>query len=148
MGLRLMVSVCQQTSCTARTHSRILNSRAIVLYDTLLTFSREVECIWKHKWSVTAALFLLNRYSAVVRSILDLFDDATLPLVRPVIYESRQGTYSRRGGPIVIMFTASYIQNLSHSCKPWFIVNSICQISQLLSVAGSSFAFDYWRPII
>ena len=138
MRLHLLVSMCQQASCAARTHSLILHTRVTVLYDTLLTFPREVECIWKRKWSAASALFLLNRYSAVVRSILDVFSGTTLHLVRPFIYDSSQGTDPCRGLQIFIMFTASDIQNIPHSCESLFIVIFICQISQLLSIASSS----------
>ena len=138
MSLHLMVSMCQQASCAARIHSLILHIRVIVLYDTLLTFSREVECIWKRKWSAASALFLLNRYSAVVASILDVFGETTLHFVRPFVYDSSQSIDSCRGLQIFIMFRASNIQNLPHSCESLYIVLSICEILQLLSVAGLS----------
>ena len=138
MTFQLMVSMCQRASCTARTHSRGLHTRVIVFYDTLLTLPREVECIWKRKWSAASALFLLNRYSAVVRSILDVFSGTTLHLVRPFIYDSSQGTDPCRGLQIFIMFTASNIQNLPHSCESLSIVYSICDTLQLLSIASSS----------
>ena len=137
MGLHLIVSMWQRGLRAARTHSRVLYSRVIIFYDTLLTFSREVECIWKRKWSAASALFLLNRYSVVVRSILDMFDETTLPLVCPFIYDSSQGTDSCRGLQIFITFTASNIQNLPHSCKSLDIVAFICGILQLLSEASS-----------
>ena len=138
MGLQVMVSMCQRASCAARIHSLILHTRVIVLYDTLLTFPREVECIWKRKWSAASALFLLNRYSAVVRSILDVFEESTLPLVCPFIYDSSHGIDSCRGLQIFITFTASDIQNLPHSCESISIVVPICETLQLLSVASSS----------
>ena len=137
MTLHLMVSMCQQASCAARTHSLILHTRVIVLYDTLLTFPREVECIWKRKWSAATALFLLNRYSAVVLSILDPFSATTLPLVRPFIYDSSLSIDSCRGLQIFITFTASNIQNLSHSCESLFVVVSTCGTLQLLSITSS-----------
>ena len=85
-----MVSMFNRAFRSTRIHSRFLQFRVIIFYDTLLTFSREVECIWKRKWSATAALFLLNRYGAVLRSILQLLNEAALPLVRSVIYELSQ----------------------------------------------------------
>ena len=138
MDLHLLVSMCQWASCAARTHSLVLHTRVIVLYDTLLTFPREVECIWKRKWSAASALFLLNRYSTVVLSILDVFSGTTLHLVRPFIYDSSQSIDSCRGLQIFITLTANNIQNLPHSCKSLVIVGSICEILQLLSVASSS----------
>ena len=138
MGLHLMVSMCQRASCAVRTHSRVVHILVVVLYDILLTFPREVECIWKRKWSAASALFLLNRYSAVVLNILNVFDEAALPLVCPFIYDSSQGTYPCRGLQIFITLTASDIQNLPHSCESLYIVTSICEILQILSVASSS----------
>ena len=104
MRLHLLVSTCQRASCAARIHSLILHTRVIVLYDTLLTFPREVECIWKRKWSAASALFLLNRYNAVVLSTLIVFGETTLPFVRPFIYDSSQSIDSCRGLQIFITF--------------------------------------------
>ena len=136
--LQVMVSMCQRASRAARTHSLILHTGVIVFYDTLLTFPREVECIWKRKWSAASALFLLNRYGTVVLSILDPFSATTLPLVRPFIYDSSQGIDSCRGLQIFITFTVSDVQSLSCSCKSSSIASFICEILQYLSVASSS----------
>ena len=136
--LQVVVSVYQRASRAAHTHSHVFHTQVIVFYDTLLTSSREVECIWKRKWSATAALFLVNRYSAVLVCMLDLFNDATLHIVRSVIYDSSQGTDSCRGLQIFVTFIAIGIQSLSYSCKSWTIAEFIYSILQLLSVAGSS----------
>ena len=127
----------QQASCAARIHSLILHTPVIFFYDTLLTFPREVECIWKRKWSAATALFLLNRYSTVVLSILNLLSGTTLHLVRPFIYDSSQSIDSCRGLQIFVTLTASDIQNQPHSCESLFIIVSICGMLQLLSVASS-----------
>ncbi|KAF7300068.1 hypothetical protein MKEN_01329900 [Mycena kentingensis (nom. inval.)] len=37
-----------------------------VVYDAGLTFDREVRCIWKARWSVSKALFILSRYHTIV----------------------------------------------------------------------------------
>ncbi len=39
---------------------------ALVLYDTFLTFDAEVALIWKRKWSITTALYLLGRYPFII----------------------------------------------------------------------------------
>ena len=85
MSLQVMVSMSQPASCAVHINSRVFHTQVIVLYDTLLTFSREVKCIWKRKWSVATALFILIRYSAVVLCILNLFCEPLFALVRPVI---------------------------------------------------------------
>ncbi|KAL0575100.1 hypothetical protein V5O48_006876, partial [Marasmius crinis-equi] len=35
---------------------------AMLLYDYLLTFSEEVELIWKARWTIPKVLFLIMRY--------------------------------------------------------------------------------------
>ena len=59
---------------------RILTSAASVLvallaYDTLLTILDEVKLIWRHRFSIVSAIFIINRIAALL-SILDvlLFD--------------------------------------------------------------------------
>ena len=95
-----------------------MHTRVIILYDTVLTFSREVECIWKRKWSAATALFLLNRYSAVVVCLLNLLDDGAIPIVRPAIDDLSQNTYFCRGRPIFTTFLAlifkTYLTVASH----------------------------------
>ena len=98
--------MCQRASCvpSPNTHSHVLHVQVVVFYDTLLTFSREVEYVWKRKWSAAAVLFILGRYSAVAIGIVNVLFVVVLPLVRPVIHELCRGTYSCRGQPISIDF--------------------------------------------
>jgi len=44
----------------------------IMFYDTILTFSTEVEVIWKRKFKVAAFLYVLVRYSLVIYMVLDI----------------------------------------------------------------------------
>ncbi|TCD64590.1 hypothetical protein EIP91_003886 [Steccherinum ochraceum] len=46
-------------------------SLCLVAYDTLLTLSREVECIWKRKFSMVTALFVLQRWVLVLDGMLN-----------------------------------------------------------------------------
>ncbi|TCD66235.1 hypothetical protein EIP91_001638 [Steccherinum ochraceum] len=39
---------------------------ALLAYDTLLTFSRELECIWNRRLNAAAVLFVMQRYTALV----------------------------------------------------------------------------------
>ncbi|KAF9233241.1 hypothetical protein BU15DRAFT_54163, partial [Melanogaster broomeanus] len=39
---------------------------SLLVYDYLLTFSREVEYVWGAPWTVVKAAFLLNRYSNLI----------------------------------------------------------------------------------
>ncbi|TCD65315.1 hypothetical protein EIP91_002801 [Steccherinum ochraceum] len=49
---------------------------ALVTYDTLLTFSREVECIWKRKASLVTAIFLLQRWVLVLDGLVNMLPTA------------------------------------------------------------------------
>ena len=50
-----------EISCLADTYVA-----AILAYDYLLTFPREVQFVWTRKFSPATALFLLNRYLIVL----------------------------------------------------------------------------------
>lgn len=39
---------------------------AIVLYDILLTFSREVSCIWRRQWNLVTVIFVICRYGTLL----------------------------------------------------------------------------------
>ena len=43
-----------------------LNCTVIVVYNTLLTFSREVTCIWRRKFSAVTVLFFTQRYCMLI----------------------------------------------------------------------------------
>ena len=43
---------------------------ALVLYDYLLTFDRELDFIWRRKWTGPSVLFVVNRYSALMLSLI------------------------------------------------------------------------------
>ena len=51
------------------THSKLAS--VITAYDILLTFSREVDCIWKRKFGAITILFAVNRYGALGEAILE-----------------------------------------------------------------------------
>ncbi|KAF8056536.1 hypothetical protein FPV67DRAFT_1729433 [Lyophyllum atratum] len=43
-----------------------LAATVMLVYDTILTFDREVEAIWKSKWTGVKMLFFFNRYANIV----------------------------------------------------------------------------------
>jgi len=51
----------------------------ISFYDITLTFSREVECIWKRKFSVGSLLFFVSRYCSLGRTIMELLVSIYVP---------------------------------------------------------------------
>lgn len=63
-------------SVFARHHSAwlSLNRRAIVIlaYDALLTFSREIDYIWRRKMSAASVIFILLRYCGLAANITAL----------------------------------------------------------------------------
>ena len=44
---------------------------ALLAYDALLTIIDEVKCIWRRRFSIVSAIFIINRISALL-SILDV----------------------------------------------------------------------------
>lgn len=62
-----MSSHCCCFPRTCRTQPGI---SAIAGYDTLLTFSREIDCIWTRKPSIITALFIMSRYCYLLRMAL------------------------------------------------------------------------------
>ncbi|KAH8103523.1 hypothetical protein BXZ70DRAFT_1055738 [Cristinia sonorae] len=47
-------------------------SVALIVYDTSLTFSREVKCIWKRKFSAVTVLYVLQRYVVIAALVAKL----------------------------------------------------------------------------
>ncbi|KAF9445271.1 hypothetical protein P691DRAFT_675977, partial [Macrolepiota fuliginosa MF-IS2] len=45
---------------------------AMLIYDHCLTFSDEVERIWKRRFTFVTVLFLINRYATIVEVIVVL----------------------------------------------------------------------------
>ncbi|KAL4246665.1 hypothetical protein ABKN59_008853 [Abortiporus biennis] len=43
---------------------------ALVVYDSVITFDREVEAIWKKKINIASVLFVMNRYGMIVYAVL------------------------------------------------------------------------------
>ena len=43
----------------------------LVVYDTLLTFSRELDCIWKRKFSLVMVLFVAQRYLLILQGVIE-----------------------------------------------------------------------------
>ncbi|TCD60976.1 hypothetical protein EIP91_009241 [Steccherinum ochraceum] len=47
----------------------VVASFCLVVYDTLLTLSRELECIWRRKFSLITVIFVLQRWVLVLDGI-------------------------------------------------------------------------------
>jgi len=45
-----------------------VSSAALIIYDHILTFRREIEFVWHSPWTYTKVLFLLIRYTALVEA--------------------------------------------------------------------------------
>lgn len=60
-----------------------LNRRTTVIlaYDALLTFSRELDCIWKQKPSAASVIFILQRYGILAPNIIQLVTLCPMELV-------------------------------------------------------------------
>ncbi|TCD67726.1 hypothetical protein EIP91_012026 [Steccherinum ochraceum] len=59
------------TALTIRANNYVcLSCATIILFDHALTLSQETALIWKRKTSVSAAIFLINRYTLLFASIV------------------------------------------------------------------------------
>jgi len=50
-----------------------LASSVIIYYDHLITLDREMDLIWKKKWSLSKVIFLLNRYYILAAAVFGLY---------------------------------------------------------------------------
>ena len=46
---------------------------AFFLYDSIITFDKEVELFWKRRFSGATALFVANKYLYLLQLLIDLF---------------------------------------------------------------------------
>jgi len=65
---------------TSLEHIRIykylqVSSVALLLFDYNVTFEREVELIWRRKWTYVTLIFIITRYLPFVDSALTLFEE-------------------------------------------------------------------------
>ena len=135
---------CRFCSDTTTIHSRIMPTSVIITYDTLLTFSREVECIWKRRWSATTILFLINRYSAIGQNICNLLYTFSLPLV---CLPTSDDDISLKFLPTQRSANNCYAhlscpQSRFRSCKAIYMVASTCEMLGLLSAASPSLSIE------
>ena len=49
----------------------------LLTYDSLLTLSEEVPYIWKHKWKLGTALYLLVRHTMTLYSLMQIILNLT-----------------------------------------------------------------------
>lgn len=57
----------------------IIPALAVTMYDALLSFSRELQCIWQRKFSGVTALYVLIRYGTIIDLGLQVFVFFWLP---------------------------------------------------------------------
>lgn len=58
----------------------------IQVYDYFLTLDREIEHVWKSRWSPVKHLFLFNRYFVIVDIIVQQFCMLILLLLLPLLH--------------------------------------------------------------
>lgn len=46
---------------------------AVVTYDTILTFSKEFQCIWQRRFGTGTVLYLIIRYGTILQMLFDVF---------------------------------------------------------------------------
>ncbi|KAA1476597.1 hypothetical protein DENSPDRAFT_933153 [Dentipellis sp. KUC8613] len=61
-----------------------LSSLVLLLYDHILTFSDEVELIWRSRWTVSKVIFLLNRYTPYIDTGFDVYQQLGYNVPGPV----------------------------------------------------------------
>ncbi|KAL4246451.1 hypothetical protein ABKN59_008186 [Abortiporus biennis] len=67
------------------TTSSLVSIFALAVYDYCITFDQEVEKIWKRKFNILTAVFLINRYATIIvvtgNAAFQLFPHTRLRLV-------------------------------------------------------------------
>ncbi|CAL1714727.1 unnamed protein product [Somion occarium] len=84
--------VAAEVEDVRRIGSVLIASSVLVAFDIVLTFSREVECIWKRKWNAVTLLYIVNRYGALfdlmVGAIFTLYVAKTVASCKAIDYST------------------------------------------------------------
>ena len=118
---------------------------ALVLYDYLLTFDRELDLIWRRKWTGPSVLFVVNRYSALMLSLIS----ALWLFVQEVWKTSRLSLIRVH---VLINFLRALVTGVRF-CRQWasrsghlmVIVNSCATLHRLGQLSGISLLVAFAR---
>lgn len=118
----------------------------ILSYDTLLTFSREVDYIWTRKMSVASMIFTLQRYSRLAAGVIAVLLGASSTNLEVRVVSSNEWqvlTLTTRCTVVSIM--KLYVFPCSHrpcelylSCKASVIVGYILSVLSMIGAACAS----------
>lgn len=118
----------------------------IACYDALLTFGREVDCIWKGKPSIVTVIYVIERYLAIILTVNRLFNPQTVAvrsfslfldqilLTAPILSDVRSF--------ILKLFIDSGLISALR-CKGWTIFGLVLEI---LVLTGSARELAYSSP--
>jgi len=115
-----------------------LAATAMLVYDTIVTFDREVEAVWKSKWSAVKVLFFFNRYANFGAYLLELIAiNSTWPANACRRYVHFPGIFNMVQqvviGTILILFTWA----LFNRSKPVLAIAVVTLIVQLVVTGWS-----------
>ncbi|TCD60882.1 hypothetical protein EIP91_009373 [Steccherinum ochraceum] len=55
-----------------------ISALCLVAYDTLLTLSREIQCVWRRKWGLVTVIFVLQRWIQVLDGVINMVPTTNL----------------------------------------------------------------------
>jgi len=154
-----------------------LASNSIIIFDHAMTFDREVELIWKSRWSFPKILFLLNRYYGVASIVLTDYSFFATSFenslcLRLYLWEGWRGLIGcmLAQGILQIRIYALYIENkrvigimlvsfvFSSAASAWVIGSSLSTIAAFpLVIPGGEFCYTptvpphlyaFWIPML
>lgn len=92
-GFRFLGGQYVYSNSTQCLYLMVLALSAVLLWDLFLTFDRELECIWKRKWSVVTSLYVVLRYGNVLRMLVTSIPPAGSFLVSCVLGPCFRNSY-------------------------------------------------------
>ena len=118
-----------------------------MLYDYLLTFDRELDLIWRRKWTGPSVLFVVNRYSALTLSLVSalwLFVQDVWKISRLSLIHFRVLTTDQflRAPATEVRFCR---QRASRSGHLMVIMNSCATLHRLGQLSGISLLVGFAR---
>ncbi|KAN0088230.1 hypothetical protein V8E55_005287 [Tylopilus felleus] len=111
-----------------------LSGGSLLVYDFLITFSSEVEHIWKTPWSVVKAGFLLHRYgNLIVQTVITLEE---IGFLGPVSKQRNRTMCTYRVTMwLITLYTLYFLMLIGVACYFWKsgIANSVSVVSFFLT---------------
>ncbi|KAK7688652.1 hypothetical protein QCA50_008190 [Cerrena zonata] len=123
---------------------------SVAVYDTMLTFSKEVRCIWQRKFGIGTVLYLLIRYTPIITIVFEYLNgSSSLKTVTSfaLFYMPHQWI------PTIVVFALTMfdpaINIQAAGLTPTLKYIYMGEITRAISIAGDAavLGFTLWRTI-